>query len=167
MSEEEESAQEEAPEKPSGGGSLMISVIIAVVLAAAVAGIVFFSPVGKSTCDAPALAEHEGEKKTKSYEDIAFVNLEPLVITLGPNAKAEFLKISISLETTQDQIKAAEHLKPRFRDVLNTYLRAVDETDLAEPAAMTRVRAQMLRRLQVAASSDIVADVLITEFVLN
>ena len=145
----------------------MLSVIIAVVLAAAVAGIVFVSPIGKSTCEAPALADHHGEKKTKSYEDVAFVNLEPLVITLGPNAKAEFLKISVSLETTEDQMKAVEHFKPRFRDVLNTYLRAVEEKDLAEPAAMTRVRAQMLRRLQVVASPDIVEDVLITEFVLN
>jgi len=167
MSEEEEAASEDAPAKTSGGKSVLFSAIIAVVLAAAVAGIVFVSPLGKSTCAAPSVAELHSEEKTKSYEDVAFVNLEPLVITLGPNAKSEFLKISVSLETSQDRIKAVEHFKPRFRDVLNTYLRAVEEKDLAEPASMTRVRSQMLRRLQVVASPDIVDDVLITEFVLN
>ena len=107
------------------------------------------------------------EKKTKSFDDIVYVNLEPLIISLGPNANAEYLKITVSLETSKDHAKAAEHLQPHFRDVLNMYLRAVDEKDLVEPFAMTRLRAQMLRRMQTVASSDIVSDILITDFVLN
>ena len=105
--------------------------------------------------------------KWKSYESVAFVNLEPLVISLGPNASSQYLKISITLETTTDNKKNVEHFIPKFRDVLNTYLRAVDEGDIVEPAAMIRLRAQMLRRIQLVAPSGAVHNILITDFVLN
>jgi flagellar FliL protein len=56
---------------------------------------------------------------------------------------------------------------PRIQDVLNTYLRAVDVEDLEEPAALLRLRAQMLRRVQVVVGDGPVRDLLVTEFVLN
>ena len=56
---------------------------------------------------------------------------------------------------------------PRIVDVLNTYLRAVEVRDLEEPAAMARLRAQMLRRVQVVTGEGRVRDLLVTEFVLN
>ncbi len=163
--------EEDAPAKKSPLMGILKNVGVAILLGGVVAVVVFFAPVGGNQCEAPAgVASHDGEhgeKKTKNYDEIAFVNLEPLVITLGSNARAEYLKISISLETTYDQVDTATHLEPRFRDVLNNYLRAVDEKDLIEPFAMTRLRAQMLRRLQTVASPEVVEDVLITDFVLN
>ena len=59
------------------------------------------------------------------------------------------------------------NLSPRILDVLNTYLRAVSEVELEDPASMNRIRAQMLRRVQVVAGEENVRDLLITEFVLN
>ena len=56
---------------------------------------------------------------------------------------------------------------PRVLDVLNTYLRAVEVRDLEEPAALARLRAQMLRRVQVVTGEGRVRDLLVTEFVLN
>ena len=56
---------------------------------------------------------------------------------------------------------------PRIRDTLNTYLRAVEEEDLMRPSGMARLRAQMLRRLQLAAPDAEISDILITDFVLN
>ncbi len=168
MSDEEEveDASEETEKKPSAIKTLLFSGISAIALGGVAAGVVFLMPSKEPVC---ATADAGGAHKslTKSYEDIVFVDLTPFVISLGPNASSEYLRVSISLETTEDHLKAAEHLQPRFRDVLNTYLRAVDERDLAEPAAMIRLRAQMLRRLQVAASPEIVSDVLITDFVLK
>ena len=166
MSDKEET-EEAAPEKPSAVKTLLFSGVSALVLGGAAAGVVFLAPSNTAPCAPAPAAGGEAKKQTKSYEDIAFVNLEPLVVTLGPNAQSEYLKISISLETTNDNVKKVEHLRPKFRDVLNAYLRAVDEKDLIEPFAMTRLRAQMLRRMQVVASSDVVTDVLITDFVLN
>ena len=174
MSDEKEEPEEKAEEAEEGAKkksspliSILSSVGVALLLGAVVGGIVYVSPFGAAECTADHASAKDEKKKTKSYEDVVFVNLEPLTVTLGPNAKAEYLKISISLETTADHAKEAEHLQPRFRDVLNMYLRAVDEKDLIEPFAMTRLRAQMLRRMQTVASADIVSDVLITDFVLN
>jgi flagellar FliL protein len=58
-------------------------------------------------------------------------------------------------------------LMPRVLDVLNTYLRAVQARDIEDPAALARLRAQMLRRIQVVTGDGQVRDLLITEFVLN
>ncbi|MEM9169155.1 MAG: flagellar basal body-associated FliL family protein [Pseudomonadota bacterium] len=97
----------------------------------------------------------------------AFVNVEPLVVSLGPNARAQYLKISISIETKPGYEGSIEKMIPKFRDVLNTYLRAVDERDLTEPAAMTKLRAQILRRIRIAADDLPIDDVLITDFILT
>lgn len=174
MSDKKEKPEENAGEAEDGAKkkssplmSILMNVGIAILLGGIVAGIVYVSPFGNAECPVDHASAEDTKKKTKSYEDVVFVNLEPLTVTLGPNAKAEYLKIAISLETTADYAKEAEHLQPRFRDVLNMYLRAVDEKDLVEPFAMTRLRAQILRRMQTVASADIVSDVLITDFVLN
>jgi flagellar FliL protein len=60
-----------------------------------------------------------------------------------------------------------EHLMPRVVDVLNSYLRALELGDLTDSAALMRLRAQMLRRLQVVTGEGRINDLLIMEFVLN
>ncbi len=162
-----DAAEEEAPTKPPLFKTLAFSLVAALGLGAIAAGVAYIVPVTGDKCEAPIVAENLHEIQTKRYGEIAFVNLEPLVITLGPNAASRYLKISISLETTEDDIETLEHLQPKFRDVLNTYLRAVEEGDLVEPSATTRLRAQILRRLQVIAPNGAVANVLITDFILS
>ena len=56
---------------------------------------------------------------------------------------------------------------PRVLDVLNTYLRAVEVRDLEQPSSAARLRAQMLRRVQVVTGEGRVRDLLVTEFVMN
>ena len=58
-------------------------------------------------------------------------------------------------------------LKPRVMDVLNGFLRAVEVQELEDPAALIRLRAQMLRRIQIVVGEGRVNDLLIVEFVLN
>ncbi len=157
----------EASAKPPLLKTLGLSLAVALGLGAVAAGVAFIIPVSEDKCEAPAAVENLHEVQTKRYGEIAFVNLEPLIITLGPNAASRYLKISISLETTEDDLATLEHLQPKFRDVLNTYLRAVEESDLVEPSATTRLRAQILRRLQVVAPNGAVANVLITDFILS
>ncbi len=158
---------EEAPPKPSAAKMLISSALSAIVLGGVAAGVAFVIPGSDKKCAVETVAADAPKEKEKNYEDVAFVNLEPLVISLGPNANSQYLKISITLETSQSQLKTIEHLRPKFRDVLNVYLRAVDESDLTEPAAMTRLRAQMLRRMQLIAPAGAIDNVLITDFVLN
>lgn len=151
--------------------SILFSVASAAIMAGAAAGIVMITPP-KPTVQCAASpsendAEHIEEIVIRDYSDVVFVTLDPLLVSLGNNAQSEYLKISISLETNADYEKDVDHLRPKFRDILNSYLRAVDENDLVEPMAMMHLRAQLLRRLQLVASADAVKDVLITDFVLN
>lgn len=99
--------------------------------------------------------------------DIAFVALDPLVVSLGPGARSRHLRFTAQLEVTRKTEGEVRLLIPRIVDVLNSYLRAVSPADLENPAALVRLRAQMLRRVQIVTGEGRVRDILVTEFVLN
>ena len=99
--------------------------------------------------------------------EIKFVPIDKLVISLGPDARSSHLQFGAELEVVPEYSEEVMNLMPRVLDVLNTYLRAVDERDLESPSAMIRLRAQMLRRVQIVTGEGRVKDILITEFVLN
>jgi flagellar FliL protein len=99
--------------------------------------------------------------------DVAFVPMEPIMISLAPGASAKHLRFAGQLEVMPEHAAEVAGLMPRVIDVLNTYLRAVEVSDLEEPAALARLRAQMLRRIQVVTGEGRVRDLLISEFVLS
>lgn len=121
---------------------------------------------GKSAKKTEKKKKKKGKKGAKNTGDV-FVPLEPMIVSLGPEAAASRLKISIVIETNgayQDELAG---LVPKFRDVLNTYLRAADARDFESPAAMSRIRAHIARRLQIVAPEDSIDGVLVTEFILD
>jgi flagellar FliL protein len=99
--------------------------------------------------------------------DVSFVALAPLLINLGPSGSNRHLRFTAQLEVAPGAARDVESLAPRILDVLNGYLRAVDQAELQEPAALIRLRAQMLRRVQIVVGEGRVRDLLVTEFVLN
>ena len=99
--------------------------------------------------------------------DIAYVAIEPVVISLAPTAKNQHLKMSAQLEVESPASAEVVVLMPRILDVLNGYLRAIDVAQIEDPSALVRIRAQLLRRIQVVVGEGRVRDLLITEFVLN
>lgn len=99
--------------------------------------------------------------------DIAFVAVDPLIISLGEITENRHLRFSSQLEVAANHSDEVSLLLPRISDVMNSYLRAVDVDDLENPAGLMRMRAQMLRRIQLVAGEGRVRDLLVTEFVLN
>jgi flagellar protein FliL len=99
--------------------------------------------------------------------DVAFVPMDPIMISLPPGSSARHLRFSGQLEVAPENAATVAALMPRLLDVLNTYLRAVQARDIEDPAALARLRAQMLRRIQVVTGEGRVRDLLITEFVPN
>lgn len=99
--------------------------------------------------------------------DVAFVPVEPMVISLAPNSRSRHLRFRAQLEVPSQYASDVESLLPRVVDVLNGYLRALETADIESPAALTRLRAQMLRRVQIVAGPGRVNDLLIMEFVLS
>jgi len=99
--------------------------------------------------------------------DVTFVAVEPMVVSLSPASSGQHLRFRAQLEVPSAYASDVEALLPRVVDVLNGYLRAVETRDIESPAALTRLRAQMLRRVQIVAGPGRVNDLLIMEFVLN
>lgn len=99
--------------------------------------------------------------------DTGFVPIEPMVISLGPEARARHLRFGGALEVPVTHLGEVQRLMPRVLDALNGYLRAVDARTFDDPSALVRLRAQMLRRVQIVLGEGLVRDLLVTEFVLN
>lgn len=103
----------------------------------------------------------------RAMPDIAYVPIESLVISLGDGMSGKHLRFRAELEVAPKHQTEVEKLMPRIVDVLNSYLRAVEVKDLTDKAALVRLRAQMLRRLQVVTGNGRINDLLIMEFVMN
>ncbi|MEX2521096.1 MAG: flagellar basal body-associated FliL family protein [Paracoccaceae bacterium] len=97
----------------------------------------------------------------------AFVPVGEVVIPLGPNATARFLVIELQIEARPEDAAVFETLRPRILDVVNTFLRVVEESDIESPSATIRLRAQLLRRIRAVSAPVEPRDLLITSFVLK
>lgn len=109
------------------------------------------------------MAEH----KVGDMPDVAFVPVDPVVVALGEGAENRYLKFTAQVEVESPYVADVTLLLPRILDVFNSYLSAVDPISLEGNASIVRVRAQLLRRVQVVVGEGRVRDLLITEFVLN
>lgn len=166
--------EEVAPAKKS-----KLPLIIGVVLALAGGGGGFFAvqsgmlPFGKSAGPEEAHATKaapEGVDNGETAEDIAniaFIDMEPIVISLRNSSSVKHLRFRAHLEVDTPNQADVEKMLPRVVDVLNSYLRALEIKDLTDPMALPKLRAQMLRRINIATGQGRVRDLLIMEFVLN
>ena len=154
----------DAPTNKKSRKGFLIGIILSVVLG----GGSFFATYSGM------LGGHGTEKDAPDHAEpivdlpsVAFVELDPLVISLGSSSKSRHLRFRGSLEVVPGHETDVGHLLPRVIDLLNAYLRAVDVTVLEDPAALIELRAQMLRRVQLVTGEGRVRDLLILEFVLN
>jgi len=163
---EEAETEEDIPKKRS-----KLPLLIGLVLALAGGGGGFFAvysgmlPTDLLPGEAKAAAE--APKKSAPLPDISFVEVEPMIISIGAPTSRTHLRFRTQLEVADGYRADVEHLLPRVVDVLNSYLRALRLEDLEDPAALVRLRAQMLRRVQLVTGEGRVNDLLIMEFVLN
>jgi flagellar FliL protein len=150
-----------------GKGGLIIGLLLMLLLGG---GGFFATFSGMFALPFGGVAAHVDASPPKPWMDLpptAFVPLDEIVISLGRGARAKHLVLAAELEIDPAMTAEVELLRPRVLDVLNTYLRALDERDIEDPAAMTRLRAQMLRRIQVVTGEGRVRDLLITRFVMQ
>ncbi|WP_324752437.1 flagellar basal body-associated FliL family protein [Roseovarius sp. Pro17] len=157
-------------EKPAKRSKMPL--ILGLVLALAGAGGGFYAVwsgliLGRESQSGVATRKVDDHAAIGAMPDIAYVPVEPLVISLGDGASGKHLRFRAQLEVAPDHLAEVEKLMPRVVDVLNSYLRALAIGDLTDKAALTRLRAQMLRRLQVVTGEGRINDLLIMEFVLN
>lgn len=114
-----------------------------------------------------AYGDEQSEEPVGDLPELAFVPLDPLLISIPSDSGRSFLRFAAQLEVRPQYAGEVEMLKPRIVDVLNGYLRSVDASELEDPSALITLRAQMLRRLQIVAGEGRIRDLLIMEFVFN
>jgi flagellar protein FliL len=141
--------------------------VLGLVLAMVLGGGGFFAAFSGMILGHEAASDHAGEEKVGDLPDVAFVPVEPVIVALGEAAANRHLKFTAQIEVDSAYQADVAMMTPRILDVFNSYLNAVDPLSLEENAAIVRVRAQLLRRVQVVVGEGRVRDLLITEFVLN
>lgn len=156
----DDALQESAPKKRT-----KLPLIVGLVLFLALGGVGFYAfytglillPFHADKKAGPALG----------LSDVAFVPIDQLTISLGKASEKSHLRFTAQLEVNANRAEEVVALSPRILDVMNGYLRAVDIADLTDPDALVRLRAQLLRRIQMVTGQGCVRDLLVTEFVLN
>lgn len=154
-----------------GGRRRLVPVVAGVFLALVLGGGGFYAAysgllnVGGDSRTASESAEKADH--AAPMDDVAFLAVDPMVISLGREGGNRHLRFRAQLEVPRGQKAEVERLLPRVVDVFNSYLRAVGLTELEEPSNLARLRAQMLRRVQMVVGAERVNDLLIMEFVLN
>ncbi|MEQ9692743.1 flagellar basal body-associated FliL family protein [Shimia sp. SDUM112013] len=108
-----------------------------------------------------------GQDEPEPLPEVSFIPLDPIIVSLGPNASSQHLRFRAQLEIQPEYQSDVEYFLPRIIDVLNNYLRALEASDLEAPGALMVLRAQMLRRIEVVVGPGRVNDLLVMEFVLN
>lgn len=157
-------------EAPAGGGKgkgksvrlWLLGLLLALPAAAGGYYLTFAEPWRGDSAESAAPAA-----QAPATSDYAYVAIEPIVINLGARGHARMLRFSAQLEVAPGHTAEVGRLMPRIVDVLNIYLRALEMHEIEEPAALIRLRAQMLRRVQIVTGAGRVNDLLVTEFILN
>ncbi len=161
MDETEEQA-EDTPKKKS-----KLPLIIGLVLMIVGGGGGFYAVYSGMVLGQKTNEEEATDAHVEGMPDIAFVELAPMTVSLLDNGRDRHLRFQAQLETPSQFKSDVEKLLPRIVDVLNSYLRAVELDDLKDTAALVKLRAQMLRRVQIVVGDGRINDLLIMEFVLN
>ena len=157
----ETSASAETPAPRSRKGLVIAFLSLLIGAAIGYAGVAFGLVPGDLLTEGPA------EKSAEEVPDLAFVALDPIVVPLLNEDGARHLRFAATLEVPGAEAAEVAKLAPRVLDVLGTYLRAVTLEEIGEPAALIKLRAQMLRRVQIVVGENRVNDLLITEFIPN
>lgn len=151
---------------PKKGGKLPLIIGLMLALVGGAGGF-FAVQAGLLGGSESTAKEALADTKDAARATVSFVAIDPLVISLPRSGGRDHLRFAAQLEVVPAYVAEVEAIKPRVVDVLNGYLRAVDLAELEDPAALIRLRAQMLRRVQVVTGEGRVNDLLIMEFVLS
>ncbi|MEM0934463.1 MAG: flagellar basal body-associated FliL family protein [Pseudomonadota bacterium] len=158
-----------AEDAASPKGSSKLPIVLGLLLAALLGGGGFFVaysgllPFGSPSDEVAEIAP----APTEITEAVSFVPLEPMVVSLGNAGQGRHLRFRAEVEVVPGREAEVRAVMPRLVDTLNGYLRAVPVAEFETPSALVRLRAQMLRRVQLVTPEGSVRDLLIMEFVLS
>jgi len=160
----EETKNTNMPDEPKKGKMGLILMIVGVLLAGI--GGVAVGYLGLIPASITGGSE-EDKVPLPSIEETIFINLPAITIPLGQNARAKHLRAIFTIETNSNYEERITKLTPRLMDMLNTYLRAVEEKELTDPERFQNLQAQMLRRARLVSGERSIKNLLVQEFILQ
>jgi flagellar FliL protein len=164
MAEDEEPKEDKAPK---GGGKGKLLAILA--LTAGLAGGGFYATWSGLLGGTSQAAAPPGEAGHATYESDgvpSFLELDPLQVSVGGEGSIRQLRFRAFLQLGAEGASGVDPLTPRILDIFATYLRALPVATLEDPTALIRIRAQLLRRVQLLTGVGAVDDLLIIDFVI-
>jgi flagellar FliL protein len=161
-----EETPEEKPKKKSK--ALLFGLVLAVIFGAGG----FFAAQrglipGLGGSHGEATEEHAESAEPEPGDEVEFVAVEPLIVTLTGSQRYEHLRFTAQIEVPKGGSAEVSALMPRIVDAMNGYLRAVKPQDFEEDGALLKLRSQLLRRVQLVVGEERASNLLVMEFVLN
>ncbi|MFV0360118.1 flagellar basal body-associated FliL family protein [Tropicimonas sp.] len=149
----------------AGKPSKLLPLLAGLLLSALLGGAAFYVTYA-GLFDSPE-RDAPNDHQPQTVAQVDFLPLDPILVSLAAGSESRHLRFRAELEVVPGRAPEVESLMPRIVDVMNGYLRAVEAADLEQPTALIRLRAQLLRRIQLVVGDGRVRDLLVTEFVLN
>lgn len=160
-------AEAEQPQDQTPKKSLKKPILVGVLLAVLFGAGGFYATWSGMILSGDGLPHGSDNATVAELPAIEFVPMDPLVISLGPIADNRHLRMTTQIEVNAGFTEEITKLLPRIADLMNSYLHAISPSEFDDPAALVRMRAQLLRRIQIVTGQGRVRDLLVTEFVLN
>ncbi|MEM9421844.1 MAG: flagellar basal body-associated FliL family protein [Pseudomonadota bacterium] len=171
---------DDTPEKKGPG--LMSVLPLAVIAGGATFGMVWFAATPPPMPEPVMMAQGEDGEMVRcpaqeepdpvsieelEARDAKYVRLEPITVSLGADAGAKHLKVSIVLGTPSDSLDLTDVQFLRLRDRFLERLRTVDSALLRDPKAMPALKLSLLAQAKETLGQDSVYSVLITDFLMK
>lgn len=144
-----------------GAGALVL------VLAGGGAGAYFFL---SGASDAAQTKTADAKQATPIVPpQVSFFNMPDIVVNIqSADGAPAYLKLSVALELAADDEKAGlQVLMPRIVDEFQSYLRELRVDDLRGSEGVLRLKEELLRRINVAATPYRVRDVLLKQMIVQ
>ncbi|MGR3676783.1 MAG: flagellar basal body-associated FliL family protein, partial [Paracoccaceae bacterium] len=135
-------------QKPVGKGALLLGFAVAV--AGGIGGYYLVQTgliptAGQKETEKEQSAKIDGTRQMApsmsskmSLDEISFIPLDPIHITILDGETQRQLRFKAQVEVPVEAVSDVEKLKPRITDVLNSYLRAIEASNLDDALALTR-----------------------------
>ena len=160
---------ETGPKKKGlSGKKLVLFIVLPIVLLLAIGGGLFATGMLDSLLGkAP-----EGEAKQEELAPLPtalYYDLPDMLVNLNTGDRGQaFLRLSVSLEViSNDAWGLVDQVQPRIVDSFQVYLRELRVEDLSGSAGIQRLREELLLRVNAAAQSHVVDDLLFREMLVQ
>ena len=166
--EDEEQEEGEGKKKKLPGRTLVLFIVLPLV---AVVGIGFgamkFLGGGEDEHAEDQMAEDM--PRLQDPTEVVFKSMQEMLVNIRTaDNRTTFLSLKVSLEFNKDQDEAIlDAAMPRIEDKFQVYLRELRLEDLTGAAGTQRVKEELLRRVNIAASPVKINAVLIREMVVQ